>query len=174
MVEIIPKLPQTSSLFMRVLFALSIGIFMLALGGFAFLFFWESRTQTRIEEATILLTTKKTLEQAQLEQDVFLARTRLKDFAELVQLKKNTLPVFSFLENVVHPEVTFFSMSIDTSSHTVQLRGIAESFSALDEQLVVLQAREEPSSFFLTNLQLGRQGGVDFQMEIQFSDTFLQ
>ena len=108
MVEIIPKLPQTSSLFMRVLFALSIGIFMLALGGFAFLFFWESRTQTRIEEATILLTTKKTLEQAQLEQDVFLARTRLKDFAELVQLKKNTLPVFSFLENVVHPEVTFF------------------------------------------------------------------
>lgn len=174
MVEIIPKLPQTSSLFVRVFFALSIGVFVLSVGGFVLLFFLELRTQTKIEEAEILLRTEKTLEQAQLEQEVFVVRARLKDFATLLQQKKDALPVFSFLENAVHPEVTFFSMNVDAQSHTVQLRGTAESFSALDEQLVVFQAREEPSSLSLTNLQLGEQGGVDFQMEIQFSAVFFQ
>ncbi|MCH7828683.1 hypothetical protein IH982_02295 [Patescibacteria group bacterium] len=174
MVEIIPKVPQTSSLFMRVFFALSIGVFVLSVGGFVLLFFLESRTQTKIKEAEILLRTEKTPEQAQLEQDMFVARTRLKDFATLVELRKDVLPAFSFLENVVHPEVTFLSMNVDVQSHTVQLRGTAESFSALDEQLVVLEARSEPGSISLTNLKLGGQGGVDFQMEIQFSAAFFQ
>ena len=159
---------------MRVFFALSIGVFVFSVGGFALLFFLESKTQTKIEEAEIVLGTEKTTTQAQLEQDVFVARTRLKDFATLVQLRKNVLPAFSFLQNVVHPQVTFLSMSVDANSHTMQLQGTAESFSALDEQLAVLKAREEPSSFSLTNLNLGQHGGVDFQMEIQFLAAFFQ
>lgn len=138
------------------------------------MFFLESRTQTKIEEAEILLRAEKTQEEAQLEHDVLVVRTRLKDFTTLVQLKKDVLPVFSFLETVVHPEVTFLSMNVDANRHSMQLRGTAESFSALDEQLVVLQAREEPSSLSLTNLKLGGQGGVDFQMEVQFPAAFFQ
>jgi len=174
MVEIIPKSPQTPPLFMRVFFVLSIGVFVLSVGGFVLLFFLESRTQTKIAEAEILLRAEKTTAQAELEQEVFVVRTRLKDFATLLQLKKDVLPVFSFLETVVHPDVTFLAMNIDSVRQSMQLRGTAESFSALDEQLAVLKAREEPSSFSLTNLKLGGQGGVDFQIEIQFPVAFFQ
>ncbi|MCH8048514.1 hypothetical protein IIC44_00210, partial [Patescibacteria group bacterium] len=145
-----------------------------SVGGFALLFFFESKTQTRIEETEILLRTEKTPAQVQLEQDVSQAKTRLQDFAKLVQQKKDILPIFSFLETVVHPKVTFLSMSVDANSHTMQLQGIAESFSALDEQLVILQAREEPNSVSLTDLQVGQQGGINFQMEIQFPANFFQ
>ena len=174
MVAIIPKAPQSSPLFMKAFFALSIGAFVFSVGGFALLFFLEPRTQSKIEEVEILLKAEKTSDQAQLEQDVLVVQTRLKDFTTLVQLKKDVLPVFSFLEIVVHPKVTFLAMNIDSTLQNMQLRGTAESFSALDEQLVVLQAREEPSSLSLTNLQLGRLGGVDFQMEIQFPAAFFQ
>ena len=137
------------------------------------MFLLESRIQTKIEEAEILLRTEKTPEQAQLEQDVLVARTRLQDFATLMQLKKNILPAFSFLEAVVHPDVTFLAMNIDSVRQIMQLTGIAETFLVLDEQLVVFQARSEPSSLSLTSLQLRGQGGVDFQMEIQFPPDFL-
>ena len=65
-------------------------------------------------------------------------------------------------------------MSIDSVRHNMQLQGSAESFFALDEQLVVLQARSEPSSLSLTNLNIGIQSGVDFQIEIQFPAEFFQ
>ena len=159
---------------MRVFFVLSLGVFVLSVGGFVLLFFMESRTQTKIEETEMLLGAEKTQEDVQLEQDVLVAQTRLKDFAGLLQLRKDVLPVFSFLETVVHPEVTFLSMNVDVNRQTMQLRGIAESFSILDEQLVVLKAREELSSLSLINLDLGEHGGVNFQMEIQFPATFFQ
>ena len=174
MVEIIPKSPQSSPLFMKALFALSIGVFAVSVGGFAVLLFLESRTQTKVEEAERLLGTEKTKEEAQLEHNVFVTQTRLKDFATLVQLKKDILPVFFFLEAVVHPDVTFLAMNVDSVRQNMQLQGIAESFSVLDEQLAVFQAREELSSLSLTNLKLGEHGGVDFQMEIQFPAAFFQ
>ena len=74
----------------------------------------------------------------------------------------------------MHPKVTFLSMNVDTSRHTMQLKGTAESFSVLDEQLAVFKAREEPDSLSLTNLQLGQQGKVNFQMEVQFPASFFQ
>jgi len=159
---------------MKVFFALSIGVFVFSVGGFVLLFFLESRTQQRIVAMQALLGAEKTTAQTQLEQDVLTLRTRLKDFATLTELRKDVFPVFSFLETVVHPEVTFLSMNVDASRNTTKLTGTAESFSALDEQLAVFKEREEPSSFSLTNLQLGEQGGVDFQMEIQFPAAFFQ
>ena len=174
MVEIIPKTPQKSPLFMRVLFSLSLGVFLASVGGFVLLFFLESRAQSKIEEAEMLLAEEKTPLQVQLEQEVFAARTRLEDFAGLLKERKNFLPLFSFLEIVVHPDVTFVSMSVDAESHTLQLKGIAESFSVLDEQFVVFKERKEPSSLSLTSLKVGERGGGDFQMEIQFPATFFQ
>ena len=174
MVEIIPKTPQKPPLFIKILFALSIGVFIFSVGGFVVLFFLESRTQNKVQEIKIFLQTKKTQEEVQLEQDVRVIQTRLKDFATLLGLKKDMLPVFSFLETVVHPQVTFLSMNIDTNRYTLVLQGTAESFFALDEQFVVFQAREEPDSISLTDLQVRQQGGVNFQMEIQFPANFFQ
>ena len=174
MVEIIPKSSQGSFFIMRVFVAVSIGVFVAALGGFVLLFFLESRTQNRIVEVQALLEAEKTKEQEELEQDVFAARARLKDFAELVELRKDVLPAFSFLETVVHPDVTFLAMNIDSVRQKMQLRGTASSFLTLDEQLAVLKARSEPNAFSLTNLTLGEHGGVDFQMEIQFPAKFFQ
>ena len=84
MVELIPKSPQSSPLFMKALFALSIGVFVLSVGGLVVLAFLESRTQNKIEEAEILLRAGKTQEETQLGQDVLVIQTRLKDFATLV------------------------------------------------------------------------------------------
>lgn len=147
---------------------------MLSVGGLVVLSFLESKVQTNIAEMEALLRAEKTPEQAGLEQDVLVVQTRLKDFAGLIELKKDVLPVFTFLETVVHPQVTFLSMNIDLPRHTLHLLGTAESFSALDEQLAVIEAREEPTLFSLTNLQLGQFTGVDFQMEIQFPITFFK
>ena len=174
MVEIIPKSPQKSPLLTKVLLTLSVGVFVLSVGGFVVLFFLESRAQNNIEKTEILLRQEETKEEVQLEQDVLVIQTRLKDFATLLELKKDVLPVFSFLETVVHPQVTFLSMNVDTNRYALLLQGTATSFSALDEQIVVLQAREEPDSVSLTDLQIGQQGGVIFQMEVQFPISFFQ
>jgi len=174
MVDIIPKSPQSSPLFQKVLFVVSLGVFAVALGGLVALLFLESRAQSSLEEAQVLLRAEKTKEQAQLEQDVFASRTRLQDFATLVQFRKDVLPAFSFLETVVHPDVTFLAMHVDAESQSLRLHGKAASFLVLGEQVVVLQAREEPSGLSLTSLQLGEDGGVEFQMEIQFPLSFFQ
>lgn len=159
---------------MKALFAASIAVFVVAFGGFALLFFLESRTQGKIDEAEMLLTTEKTVEETELEQEVFLARARLQDFSTLAAQRKNMLSAFSFLESTVHPDVTFLAVSVNTALQVMQLKGQAKSFAVLDEQLAVLQAKAEQSSLSLTDLRLGQTGGVDFQMEIQFPAAFLQ
>ncbi|MCH8244298.1 hypothetical protein IIB97_00160 [Patescibacteria group bacterium] len=174
MIDIIPKVSQSPPLLVRIFFILSIGVFLVSVGGFVLLFFLELGIQQRIVEIEDTLGAEKTQEQTQLEQEVSVVRTRLEDFTTLVRQRKDVLPAFSFLETVVHPDVTFLAMSIDSVRHNMQLQGSAESFFALDEQLVVLQARSEPSSLSLTNLNIGIQSGVDFQIEIQFPAEFFQ
>ena len=174
MIDIIPKVSQSPPLLVRIFFILSIGVFLVSVGGFVLLFFLELGIQQRIVEIEDTLGAEKTQEQTQLEQEVSVVRTRLEDFTTLVRQRKDVLPAFSFLETVVHPDVTFLAMSIDSVRHNMQLQGSAESFFALDVQLVVLQARSEPSSLSLTNLNIGIQSGVDFQIEIQFPAEFFQ
>lgn len=174
MVDIIPKAPKRYSLFMQVVFALSIVAFVVSSGGFAALWYLEGRALNRLQEVEAVLGAEKTEEEAQLEARVFAARSRLEDFTALAMMRKDFLPAFTFLETVAHPDVYFPGVSTDSLRQNLQLRGQATSFAVLDEQIAALQAREEPSKISLTSLRLGEAGGVDFQMEIQFPLEFFR
>ncbi|MDP2735196.1 MAG: hypothetical protein Q8P12_03240 [bacterium] len=174
MVDIIPKAPKRYSLFMQVMFMLSVAAFVISAGGFGVLWYLERTASDRLKEVEAVLGAGKTEEEAQLENDVFAARLRLQDFSALVAQRKDFLPAFGFLETVVHPNVYFPAMSMDSLRQDLQLRGQATSFAVLDEQIAVFQAREEPSRISLTSLRLGEAGGVDFQIGVQFPLEFFQ
>ena len=174
MVDIIPKTPQSSSLLMKALLTASTAVFAVALGGFAILFFLDSKIQNKIEAAEVILAAEKTPEQIDMEEYVFAARSRLQDFATVVQERSNMAPVFSFVEAVVHPDITFLVMSVDALRQSADMKGRARSFSALDEQFAVLKTREELLDFSLTQIQLGEDGTIEFQITMQFPGDFFQ
>lgn len=174
MVEIIPKIPEKYSLKTRVLFSAALFSLVLSLGGFLTLLFLESKTEEQLFQVEGLLGAEKTSEELQLENNVFIYKTKLQDFSLLIKNRKNALPLFSFLQNTVHPEVFYKRMNFDAPSNKLQLQGQATSFRVLDEQLLVFGQREELARFSLSDIKLSAQGGVDFQLELSFLNQFFQ
>jgi|TARA_Y100000310_G_scaffold155303_1_gene154784 hypothetical protein len=172
MVEIIPKSPRKYSLSINALFYASIVAFILSVGGFWALLFLESRNQQELERLEIALGAEKTPEQAQLENSVFQLRAKLRDFAMLTQEQKNLLAPFEFLEATVHPSVVFSTFNTNAKEHSVQIKGQAASFVALEEQIAILEAREELTSLTLSDIRILSEGGIGFQLELQFPEDF--
>ncbi|MBI4138428.1 MAG: hypothetical protein HY482_02480 [Candidatus Wildermuthbacteria bacterium] len=172
--EIIPKIPQKHSLVSSVLFFVSIAGFAAALGGFWLFFFLEARGQGDVERLTAALGAGKTQEEIALEDSVGGLKKKLDDFTGVISSRKDFAPAFAFLENAVHPAVVFSSVSMGSESSRVQLRGTADSYVSLEEQLAVFKARPETRSVSLTDFQGGESSGVSFQVELEFPADFFQ
>jgi hypothetical protein len=168
MVEIIPKSQEAQPLLTRVFFAFSLGALVVALGGFFLLLFLGGKNQQEAQRLQTLLATERTQEQIQLEREIFATRSRLEDFALIIAERTKPLESLVFLENVVHPEAFFLSAGFDVKGKSIQLSGKSSSFRALQEQLTILKEQGEEIKSSLGALKLAEEGGVDFQISVQF------
>lgn len=174
MVEIIPKQQEGQPLSVRVFAAFSIGALAAALGGFFLLLFLETKSQEEEVSLQTLLATEKTQEQVALEQEIFAARDRLRDFAQIAEQRGNPLAPFLFVESTVHPQAVVRSAVFEAKSQSIQLLGNTSSFRALQEQVLVLKDKEQEQGIkaSLGALKLAATGGVDFKISVRFPLNF--
>lgn len=170
--DIIPKTQEHQSFLSQIIFVISITAFCISIGGYWTLLFLDSRQSKENDRLEVSLGSGKTQEEIALENDVFATKARLEDFASIIKARQDFLPLFVFLENVVHPDVVFQSMTIDKNKEKVQAKGVAGSFTTLEEQIGILKQRQELQQVLLSSMEPGQQGRVSFQVELKFSAGF--
>lgn len=165
-IDLIPKQAAEKSILEKVFLGLSL-VFAVTAVISAFLFWnmkknavWES------EELTKDLAREKTAEQISLEQEIFRTQKTVSAFKEAISRRQNISPAFDLLEKLVHANVYFSQANFIIKDNKILLSGRADSFRTLGEQLSVLDNDLRIKRADLTELGIGRKGGVDFGMEI--------
>jgi hypothetical protein len=167
-VTIIPKQKFEYPLWAQGLFIASILSLLIIIGGFFLIFSLQGRAQKELEMVQGVLAQGKTREEVRLEQSVFRWRDKFNDFAVLAAARTDARPVFEFLEQYTHPQVVFTTISLEPKLATLKLVGSTRDFKTLQEQMAIFQNREELTGLTLSNIVLGEQGQVMFQLDMGF------
>ena len=171
--EIIPKpkrkLPSLETIFLY----FSILIFILLI--FLSFYLWlkeqsKKREISQIEEKILSL---KTPQIKKAEEEILKYQQKISHFSELIKNHLYYSKLFPYLEQRTHKKIRFSKMDLDFENSTLLLSGESPNFSVLAQQLEIL--KQDP--FLKTQLKevnLGKEGNVDFKIEIKFDKKILK
>ena len=171
--EIIPKpkrrLPTPETIFLY--FSILIFVFVI----FISFYFWSEEKSKRkeisqLEEKILAL---KTPEIKKEEEKVSKYQEKISHFSELIKDHLSYSKIFPYLEQKTHKQIYFSRMELDFENSTLFLSGESPNFSVLAQQLEIL--KNDP---FLTSqlkeVNLGKEGKVNFKLEINFDKSILK
>lgn len=173
MVDIIPKQSSQpgfrSMLFVAALFALAV-----VTAAFFLLQYMQVKASEEQNTVETEINMSKNTESRRLEVRMQTYESKIRDFASILEARKNPLPVFRFIEEHTHPSVAFASFGLDLAKRTVELAGTTQDFATLDSQILIFKQQEEIESFELSGLSFRQDGQVAFSFRIIFASSLLQ
>jgi hypothetical protein len=170
--EIIPKpkrkIPSLETIFLY--FSILVFIFSI----FASFYFWfeEKSKRKEISQIEEKISILKTPEIKKKEEEVLKYQKKISDFSNLIKEHLFYSKIFPYLEQKTHKQIYFSSMDLDFENSTISLSGQSPSFSILAQQLEVF--KEGPFKAQLKEITLGKEGKVDFKIEITFDKSILK
>lgn len=174
MVEIIPK-QAPEQFFSRTTFLYAgIGLFVAAASAFFIIQQLQVRAAEELQRLEIVLTSGKTQEERLLEGRMTSLQRKVKDFANLIEGRQDSLQAFLFLEKHTHPQLTFSKADFHSQTHLLTLQGRAQDFTTVEAQVALFLGQEEVSSVNVSRLELGEEGEVLFTLEVAFSPSLFQ
>ncbi|MFH1656681.1 MAG: hypothetical protein ABH956_02835 [Candidatus Nealsonbacteria bacterium] len=103
-----------------------------------------------------------------LEQEVFLYESKINNFKKVFSNHQKVLNVFSFLEQVTHPDILFSDFSFDSSTRAINVSGKAEDFTSLGQQLLIFKQIEILKNINLSGISINDEGEIDFSFQFTF------
>ncbi|MCK4454365.1 hypothetical protein KAU51_03460 [Candidatus Parcubacteria bacterium] len=108
-------------------------------------------------------------ENKKLKEKLFFNQKKIDEFSIILNEHKLTSQVFSFIENLTHPEVVFLDFSFSSNNSILSLSARTSNFKALGEQLLILQGQENIENIELSNISLMEEGNIDFSLGISLN-----
>ncbi len=171
--EIIPKpkrkLPSPETIFLY----FSILIFLSAI--FTSFYFWfeEKSKRKEISQLEEKILALKTPEIRKKEEEVSKYQEKISHFSELIKDRLSYSKIFPYLEQKTHKQIYFSKMDLDLESSTLLLSGESPNFFVLAQQLEIF--KNDPFlKLQLKELSLGKEGKVNFKLEINFDKSILK
>lgn len=174
MVEIIPKPTEKVPWWQEIIFYSSIILLLITI--LSYFFFANSlkkseKVLTNLEER---LAREKTTEEIALEKEVLSWQRKIEDFKKLMGEHLLASNFFSFLESNSHPQVFFSKIDLKPREGKVLLSGQTENFSQLWQQISILKSKKEIKELNLSNLSIGKEGKVDFSLDLSLEPTLFK
>jgi len=176
MVEIIPKAPPKRPLWQNILFFLSLAAPIAAIAGYFVLDHYADQSGKGVKGLRAQIAQVKTPEEMSLENELFEAQDKINDFSGLLENHKYASKLFPFLGSICHPKVQFQSLDfvVSDSGFSVSFPALAESYEVLHQQLLILRSAESIQSFEMSDIGMGKEGGVTFSLSLNISPQIFQ
>jgi short subunit fatty acids transporter len=171
--EIIPKpkreIPSLETIFLY----LSVLIFIFSIF-ISFYFLWlENLKKKEISKIEEKISALKTPEIQTKEEEVLKYKNKISDFSNLIKDFIYYSKIFPYLEQKVHKKIYFSKMDLDFENSTISLSGHSPDFYTLSQQIEIF--KNDPSfKAQLKEIRLGKEGKVDFTLEINFDKEILK
>jgi len=165
-IEIIPKPKNKAPRWLIIFLASSIIIFLAVVSSYLYFEITARGLSKKIEERKEALSEIPSPEQKALEEDLLLKEAKINIYGNLLSSHEKSDNVFNFLESICHPKVWFSEFNFNSDEKTVSIKGTAENFTAMAQQMFIFRSQELLKSITLSELSLGEEGGVDFSLQV--------
>jgi|LAHU01.1.fsa_nt_gb Tfp pilus assembly protein PilN len=165
---------EKSSWIVSLVSVLSILIFLVAAGIFAYFYFVVAKQQDQqISQIEAAIAKQKTTS-GYSENDLTKIGKEVNDYKTLMLARSKVSSFFPALEQWIHPQVYFTSFSLDASTRTVTLSGVASNFQPLIQQIAILKNQPLIERYEVSNISMAETGGVTFSLSLTVNSQVLK
>ena len=141
------------------------GVALMALGAsYLYLYTTSNKISKEIEEKKQALIDTPA-EKALAENFLFLEK-KINNFGNLLSQHQKTFNVFGFLEKICHPQVEFSDFTFNSKDGTVLIKGLAENFVVLGQQILIFKAQQGLKKINFSEISMGEKGKVTFSLQL--------
>lgn len=156
-------------------YTLYVGVALLLIVGISYgvLFFSVKRSEQKVASLEKQLDEQITEEDEALEDKISEAQGKIERSGRLIKQHKAPSNFFEFLEKNTHPKLRFDETDLNVKAGRAKLGGTTESFTALGQQVNLLQNKEMVKSVDVSGAHVESGGEVNFELLLLLnSDIF--
>jgi hypothetical protein len=162
MVGIIPKPVKKIPQWQNILFYVAAALLIAAVLAYFIVAHLERKASATYQDLEERISQVGTLEEKELEKEVFTDKKRISDFAVLLQKHQKPSSFFEFLEETCHPRVWFSELKLSPAISQAVLSGQAPNFQILGQQLLIFQSQDLIQKVELADVSIGEGGETRF------------
>ncbi|OIO45089.1 hypothetical protein COU05_01155 [bacterium (Candidatus Gribaldobacteria) CG10_big_fil_rev_8_21_14_0_10_37_21] len=99
---------------------------------------------------------------------------RINDFGSLFDSHQSPSKFFQVIRNFCHKSIQLTSLNLNTKDLAATFSGVADNFTALSEQLLILKNQENIVNPKISGIKLGKDGKITFDLSLNFDPVILQ
>ena len=167
-IEIIPKKIEAKLPAVNILFYLSLILLIIFVLSYFVLGYFQKKSARTLQNIQDLISQKETSEAKALKKKIFGYQEKIEAVASLLASHQLSRDFFTRLEDLSYPKVFFSELDLDVGKSQASLSGQTESFEALGQQLLIFRKGEFIKDVNLTKVSIGREGKIEFIIELSF------
>lgn len=136
--------------------------------------FIENSYQKKIKELNEKISQTQSEEYKSLEKELKNYNKKINLFQELINKHFLVSKIFPFLEERTHQKVFFQNFELVSGENKINLNGQTDNFLTLHQQILIFQNEPEIKETKLTNVSIGKEGRVDFELSLIFNSEILK
>ena len=153
---------------------ITLGLLFVSIGSFFFVNYSVNKSKKELQKSEEALNNIKTEKEVALEKEVFGYQTKIKDFSSILAKHLYPSKFFSFFEKLCHPQVWFSQMDFNVDDCRLTLGGETTDFLTLEQQLGIFRKEPLIKSVVLSDLSVGSEGLVNFNLDIILDQSILK
>jgi hypothetical protein len=174
MVEIIPKPAAKVPFWQNLLFYFSFSLLLMVLLSYFILGSYLKKAEITLNDLKETLAKEKTAEEITLEEKITGYQRKIEDFSKLIDQRFLSSKFFEFIEKNSHPQVWFSKLDLDSVNGKAKLTGEAENFLVLHQQLQIFRKDPLVKNLDLVKITIGREGRVNFDLNLEFQPALFK
>jgi len=173
-IEIIPKKAEAKLPATNILFSLSLILLIILVLSYFMVGYFQKRSVNTLQNIENIISQKETAELKALNKKIFGYQEKINMISSLLASHKMSRDFFTRLEDLTSPKVFFSKLDLDTEKDQLSLSGRTESFESLGQQLLIFKKGEFVKSVNLTKTSIGKEGEIEFTIDIYFDSQIFK
>lgn len=183
-IEIVPKPAPKGPFLINGLFYLSLLALLAIISGHFVLSSMLKKDLNRLREFDEQISKAKSPEEISLEKMVVTEKKKIDDFSRLIRERKFPSKFFGFSEGpfsqtkkfagLIHPQVQLLSFSLNVKGSRVDVSGLTENFTTLEQQLKIFQKEPLVRKTNISGFSVGKEGKVNFTLDLSFDSSIFK
>lgn len=175
MVDIIPKKTAKEIPLKNISLFIAGALLFAMILGYAIMLRIESAKLLSIQDLEEGISKMGTRQDRIIENKVFDSEIKVKKYQALSAGRRKTSQFFDNFEGLIHPRVWFSSFGFNPDKISASVSGKTINFEILEQQLLFLKSKSDlVEGFDLSKIAFGKDGGVDFNLTINFTPKIFE
>lgn len=171
-IEIIPKSKIRKTSLTNIFSLILAGTLLASLLSYVALNFYQKKLSREVSDIEKSL--QKSPSEKNLEDGIFSYQRKIEDVNLLLSSHRAAANLFDNLGKNIHPKIWLQKFKLNMDEKTIYVFGSTDSFEILGQQTLIFEEQEFIKNTNLTKVSIGRDGKINFELQLIFDPKIFE